>query len=639
MYTDMVGYTALGQRNEPLSLAIVEEQRKVIRPVLARHNGREVKTMGDAFLVEFPNAVDAVRCAYDIQRAVRDFNLSLDAEKRIHLRIGIHAGEVVESQGDILGDAVNVASRIEPLAEDGGVCVTARISDLVSGRVDLALRSLGLRALKNVAAPTEVFKMIMPWDAERARETLPLDAKKIAILPFANFSPDPNDAYFADGITEEIISTVSGIGGLSVISRTSVMGYKGTTKKMKEIGKELEVGSILEGSFRKAGNKIRITTQLIDVANDRHLWAQNYDRNLDDVFEVQSDIAQRVAGAMKVSLLDKEKEGIAKAPTTSISAYESYLRGLSLINLFTYESRTDAIKQFEEAIERDPRFAEAYAALGNLYIELSGETIHPREALEKAEPLIAKSLELDDASSNAHLARGNLALQYRLEYDTAEREFKKAIQLNPSNFLAHRWYGHFLAIMGDFEGGLREAEAERTLDPVSISWRSLANEVHAFQRDWPACVNDNVEAKQAFPKNAYVSINLAFSLLHVDRREDAEKELAAAQQLSMTQDERQYLAVALAYFGRREEARGLLAELEASKTGGYSTPMRFAFICAALGEKDRALSFLEEGFGDIPASFLFGYRAIVLDSLRNDPRFVALVSKLNLPKRAWPLRP
>ncbi len=188
MFTDMVGYTALGQRNEPLSLAIVEEQRKIIRPVLAKHGGREVKTMGDAFLVEFPNAVDAARCAYDIQRAVRDFNLSIETEKRIHLRIGIHVGEVVESQGDILGDAVNVASRIEPLAEDGGVCVTARVSDLVSGKVDLALKSLGLKTLKNVAAPIEVFKMHMPWDAERPTETSPLDAKKIAILPFANFS-------------------------------------------------------------------------------------------------------------------------------------------------------------------------------------------------------------------------------------------------------------------------------------------------------------------------------------------------------------------------------------------------------------------------------------------------------------------
>jgi adenylate cyclase len=255
MYTDMVGYTALGQRSESLSLALVEEQRRLIRPILGRHNGREIKTIGDAFLVEFPSALDAVRCAYDIQRATREFNISFPEEKRIHLRVGLHLGDVVESHGDISGDAVNVASRIEPLAEDGGVCLTRQVFDHVSNKFELPLSSLGPKALKNVSEPLEVFRMMMPWEKEAA-ETLPqLDSKRVAVLPFVNMSPDPNDAYFADGMTEEIISTVSGISGLSVISRTSVMSYKGATKRVKEIGKELEVGSVLEGSLRKAGTR------------------------------------------------------------------------------------------------------------------------------------------------------------------------------------------------------------------------------------------------------------------------------------------------------------------------------------------------------------------------------------------------
>ena len=330
MFTDMVGYTALGQRNESLSLALVEEQRKLIRPILARHNGREIKTIGDAFLVEFLSALDAVRCAYDIQRAVREFNISLPEERRVHLRVGVHLGDVVESGGDISGDAVNVASRIEPLAEDGGVCVTRQVYDHVQNKLELKLVSLGVKPLKNVSMPIEVYKMMMPWSVETSAPSNQPDKKRIAVLPFANMSPDPNDQYFADGITEEIISIVSGISGLSVISRTSVMGYKGTTKKLGEIGRELDVGSILEGSFRKAGNRIRITTQLIDVVGDKHLWAQNYDKNLDDIFAVQSEIAEKVAGELKIRLVESEKRTLEKKPTENIEAYSNFLRGREL---------------------------------------------------------------------------------------------------------------------------------------------------------------------------------------------------------------------------------------------------------------------------------------------------------------------
>jgi adenylate cyclase len=251
MFTDMVGYTALGQRNESLSLALVGEQRKVVRPVLARHNGREVNTMGDAFLVEFPNAVDAVRCAYDIQRAIKEFNLSLAQEKRIHLRIGVHVGELVEAEGDISGDAVNVASRIEPLAEDGGVCITRQVYDLVKGKVDISMSSLGPKSLKNVAEPMEVYKISMPWEHESVASPLVSNKNRIAILPFANISADPNDEYFADGMTEELISTTSSIKGLTIIARTSVMRYKGATKGVDEIGRDLNVGTFLEGSVRK----------------------------------------------------------------------------------------------------------------------------------------------------------------------------------------------------------------------------------------------------------------------------------------------------------------------------------------------------------------------------------------------------
>jgi adenylate cyclase len=384
MYTDLVGYTALGQRNESLSLALVEEQRKVIRPVLARHNGREVKTMGDAFLVEFPNATDSVRCAYDIQRAIREFNLALASDKRIHLKIGIHLGEVVESQGDISGDAVNVASRIYPLAEDGGVCLTRQVYDQVSNKTELQMTSIGVKPLKNVKEPIEVYRIQMPWESSSDKNAPSYPTNRVAILPFTSFSSNPDDAYFADGMTEEVISTISGISGLEVISRTSVMGYKGTTKKVKEIGRELEVGSVLEGSFRKAGDKIRVTTQLIDVARDRHLWAQNYDRNLDDVFEVQSDVAKQVADALKVKILSPEKERIEKKPTESVEAHTLYLKGLYHYCKWTPTDFSRAIEYFQLALEQDPSFALAYAKAAECYVLNADMTMPSAEAIPKA---------------------------------------------------------------------------------------------------------------------------------------------------------------------------------------------------------------------------------------------------------------
>ncbi len=327
MFTDIVGYTALGQKDESLSLVIVNEHRKLLRPIFARHDGREVKTMGDAFLVEFGSALDAVRCAYDIQRASREFNISLPDEKRIHLRVGVHLGDVVNDQGDISGDAVNVASRIEPLAEDGGVCLTRQVYDHVQNKFELPLASLGSKSLKNLAAPLEVYKMVMPWDEAKAIPSVRPDKTRIAILPFASISPDPEDAYFADGMTEELISTMSKISGLVVIARTSVMSYKGGQKKVSEIARELEVGTVLEGSVRKAGDRLRITLQLIDPQTSGHLWAESYDRELKDVFAVQSDISKTVAETLKVQLLSRERATFENKQPVNPDAHAFYLKG------------------------------------------------------------------------------------------------------------------------------------------------------------------------------------------------------------------------------------------------------------------------------------------------------------------------
>jgi TolB-like protein len=297
-----------------------------------------------------------------------------------------------------------------------------------------------------------------------------LDKHRIAVLPFVNMSPDPNDEYFADGMTEEVISTVSGISGLSVISRTSAMCYKGTTKKVEDIGRELNAGSALEGSFRKAGNRIRVTTQLIDVATDRHLWAQNYDRNLDDIFEVQSDIAKQVADALMVRILFPEKGRIEKKLTESTEAYTLYLKGLYLWGKRTGERPLDAVKEavqcFERAVKEDPGFALGYVWLAMCSVKLTEFGVEISANLEKAKRMSARALELDSGLAEAHSSNG-YALMYSYDMKGAEDEFKKAIQLKPSDAHAHLCYHFVLLFRHRWDEALEHIEAAVGLDPLS----------------------------------------------------------------------------------------------------------------------------------------------------------------------------
>src|SRR5437870_850095 len=402
MFTDMVGYTALAQNNESLSLTLVEEQRKIIRPILGKHNGREVKTMGYAFLVEFLSALDAARCAYDIQRAIREFNFSMPEDKRIRLRVGIHLGDVVESENDISGDAVNVASRIETLAEDGGVCLTLEVYNQVKNKFDLPLKSLGPRSLRNVNEPIEVFKVSMPWE-EKTIFPAQLDKKRIAILPFVNMSPDRQDEYFADGMTEELIASLSGIRELTVIARTSVMKYKATSKSASEIGRELKAGTLVEGSVRKAGSRVRITAQLIDAGTEGHVWAQNYDRRLDDIFAIQSEIAEKVAKELKVKLLEEEKAKLEIKPTENTEAFMLYLKGRHYWNERSDVGLRKAIAYFEGAIEKDGKFALGYSGLADCYVVIARNSQAEFEpTYQKAKEFATKALEIDDSLAEGH---------------------------------------------------------------------------------------------------------------------------------------------------------------------------------------------------------------------------------------------
>ncbi|MGD0396596.1 MAG: tetratricopeptide repeat protein [Nitrososphaerales archaeon] len=633
MYTDMVGYTALGQRDESLSLALVEEQRKLLRPIFNRHNGREVKTMGDAFLVEFPSALEAVRCAYDIQRTTREFNISLPSEKRVHLRVGVHLGDVVESQGDISGDAVNVASRIEPLAEDGGVCLTRQVYDHVQNKFELPLASLGPRLLKNVSVPLEIYKMMMPWSEEKAVPPTRFEKSRIAILPFANVSPDPNDRYFADGMTEELISTVSRIKGLSVISRSSAMRYRDTTLSMGQIGEDLRVGAVLEGSVRKSGSRVRISTQLIEVDTDRYIWSQSYDRDLTDIFQVQGEIAQEVAEGLQVHLLSEERQSLGKRATDSPEAYTLYLKGRYYWGERSKDATTKAIRYFEEAAKADPGFARAYSGLADCYAILSDAGwMPPSTAGQLAKENALRALSIDDAVAEAHASLGLVSMNHFWDFAAAEREFRRAMDLNPSYAPAYHWYAVMLGFLKKYDGAIKMIERAADLDPYFLPVdQSLGVALLEAGR--------SEEALERFRKIAtenpsFVAVHywMAMAYLAQSKHDEALEEGKKEAELDEWSDDSKLdLAFLQSVVNQHEAAKKILDEV-LSKAGSYVSPVSVALVKLGLGHDEEGYEWLERALQEHHTSLLYFASVPFFERYRSDPRWHEIERKMGFPR-------
>lgn len=628
MFTDMVGYTALGQRNESLSLALVDEHRKLVRPILSRHGGKEVKTMGDAFLVEFPSALEAVRCAYDIQRATRESNIPMPEEKRVHLRVGVHLGDVIESGGDISGDAVNVASRIVPLADDGGVCISRQVFDHVQNKFEVPLMSLGTKVLKNVSTPLEVFRMTMPW--ERAPQQEPLDSHRIAVLPFSSLSPDPTDEYFADGITEELISTISRIRGLRVIARTSAMHYKGQTKRVSEIGSEMRVGTVLEGSVRKSGDRVRISAQLIDAPSEEHLWAEDYDRRIEDVFEIQREIATRIAGELRVKLLPEERNVMERKDTESSSAFKLYLKGRYYWAERSRDGLLKARDYFEKAIEADPAYARAYSGLADTYSIMAFQSIVPsNEGMAKAKTLAEKALQLDNSLAEAYTSLAYIIPEIGVAgWKEAQDAFETALRFNPSYATAHFWYSIQLLWLHRYSEAIEHARQASELDPLSPSNATALGQILIYSRRFDEAI-DNLQRKvAALPETVPPHFLLGIAYLYKGTYEIAEAEERAGLKLAGMHERLQtILGLALLKQGREKEARQILGDL--NKSGAQRSLLAMFHI--ELGERERALELLEEAY--LKRESGLGWISVVpsFDLLRTDSRFIAILRALNLP--------
>jgi adenylate cyclase len=495
MFTDMVGYSALSQRDEKLAQELLEEHRRLLREIFPRFNGTEIKTIGDAFLVEFGSALEAAQCAIEIQRTLAKRDADASADRQIQVRIGVHIGDVVHRDGDVYGDGVNIASRIEPIAGPGGICVSMDVERQVRNALEARFEKLATTELKNISVPMDLFRIVLPWErssptaakseirspksetgtrsrrifaisiaivlllagllgyqlwrghnqpaprqdaspAQTKAATIP--EKSIAVLPFENLSSDKENAYFADGIQDEILTRLAKIADLKVISRTSTQHYKSAPDNLREIAKQLEVAHILEGSVQKSGDSVRVNVQLIKAANDSHLWADTFDRKLTDIFSVESEVAKAIAEQLRAKLTGQEEQVIAAKPTDNPEAYDAYLRGLAYTlkaGASTPVNALGAQKYLRDAVKLDPKFALAWALLSNTesrgYITLN---LQPTVALrEEARQAAETALTLQPNLGEAVLAKGYYHYACLKDYDTAVHYFEQARPLLPNS--------------------------------------------------------------------------------------------------------------------------------------------------------------------------------------------------------------
>jgi adenylate cyclase len=630
MFTDVAGFSALSRRDEALALRLLEAHRRIVRESISRHNGREIKTIGDGFLVEFAASLGAVTCAMEIQSAMSEFNAARQDDQRVLVRIGIHLGDVIHLGSDVAGDAVNVASRIEPLAPPGGLCITAAVHSSIAGRLSHSFESIGSPQLKNIDTQIEIFRLVGSGEPQAALDKT--SASRVAILPFTNISPDAADEYFADGMTEELIAAVSQTRGLHVIARTSMMRYKGAGKPISQIGHELRAGTVMEGSVRKAGDQIRISVQLIDAASEEPRWSQTYDRELQDVFAIQSDIAGRVTEALREHVLAERPPVNASTTTRSTKSYVNYLRGRQLWNKRTEPDLLQAITFFQDALRSDPGYVKAYTGLADTYAALALlEFMPPRQAFPKARAAVDKALKLDADLVDAHTSLGLIHFQYDWAWAEAEAEFRRAIEINPGYAPAHHFFADLLKARGRFDEAIAQIEQAQELDPLSLAINTGVGHVYYLARQYDRAIEQYQRAVDLDP--GFMATHLWFGRPFLEKGMYAEaiSELETAVRLSGESTVAlAMLGHGLASAGRKAEALQILDQLKRRGKDQYVPSYWIAVIYNGLRDGDQVIAWLRRAFDERSSWLVWSNVEPRFEWIRSDPDFTALMREIKL---------
>lgn len=558
MFTDIEGYTSLMQNNEKEAVLLRERHRNTFEMTTEAYNGKIIQYFGDGTLSTFKSTVEAVDCAIELQKAFLE-------EPKVPVRIGIHVGDIIHSKDDIIGDAVNVASRIESCAVSGSILISDKVHDQIRSHKHIKTTFLDAYELKNVEDAMPLFAisnegLIVPKPEDvkgklKVKEEVaatPFYKKKssliwlilllalillifnidsisvsttnepkdlsIAVLPFDNLSADEDAEFFRDGITEDILTQLSKLKELHVISRTSVMQYKNTKKTIPEIAKELGVSYILEGSIRKYGDDIRITAQLINAASDEHLWAENYDKTLTNIFSLQTEVSKEIVDALELNLSFDEQQGLAIVPTKNIEAYKLFLEGRNEADKRNKESLAKSITLYKEAIILDPDYAEAYAEIANsIYLETYYSDRNVKEASDLSASYLEKAEAINNKVSRIYSVRG-LINNFQGNREAADAAFKKAIALSPNDITARHQYSTFFFYSGQYEKQLEQAEIAYRLDPISFPtansyFRAL---MMNYEYDRAETLLDNIQ-EQHGSSNQFV-IDRAYFSLYMDQK-------------------------------------------------------------------------------------------------------------------------
>ena len=477
LVADVVGYSRMTARDEAGTLAeLWSRQKNLIQPKVAEYHGRVVKLMGDGVLMEFPSVVSAVQCAVDLQKETAAANAGLLADRRIELRIGVNLGDVVVENGDIYGEGVNVAARLEGLAEPGGICLSASVYDQVKKRLDLSFKDLGWQTVKNITEPLQVFGVEMSAAGvagHRPEQRAPLELPSkpsIAVLPFENLSRDPKQDYFCDAITNDLITDLSRFLSLFVIASHSTFAYKGKATNVRQVGRELGVAYVLEGSVQKSGSRVRINAQLIDAATEGHLWAERYDRQLTELLDVQDEIVQTIVASLAARVDVFERERAVRRSTDNLVAYDCYLRGRDIWFRWTKDANRRAREMFHEAIKLDPGFARAYGYVSFTHVAdwREGWDASPA-SLKLALEFAQKAVALDRFDYDNHWSLA-IALVYTRQFDRGMEAYDRAVELNSNdaNLLAEM--ADALCFVGRAEQAIGLIKRAMRLNPIYPDW-------------------------------------------------------------------------------------------------------------------------------------------------------------------------
>ena len=602
---DVVGFSRLMGTDEAGTLdALTKVRSEFIDSKIAEHQGRTVKVSGDGLLLEFPSVVNAVRCAAEIQRGMRDRNTNVPQERRIEFRIGVNLGDVIVQDEDIFGDGVNVAARLERIAKPGGIAISGSVRDQIGNRLDLVFEDMGEHKLKNIEQPVRVYSLSQEESTIANTAPNPDQRPSIAVLPFSNMSGDPEQEYFSDGITEDIITDLSKISGLWVAARNTVFTYKNKPVTVEQIARDLGVAYILEGSVRKAGARVRVTGQLISAKDGGHLWADRFDRDLTDIFAIQDEITRAIVEQLTVKLLPQEKKSIERPQTDNIEAYTYYLRGREFLHRHTKSYYQIARRMFTKAIELDPRYARAYAGIAacDSFLFYHYFQYDIDEAIQNIMAASGKALELDDGLAEAHACRG-AALTFAKRFEEAATEFERAIALDPNSFEAHYFYARYCFVRGDLERAASLFERAGEVKPDDYqSWCLLIHVYRSLGR------TDQIEAA------ARKGIALAEKELAMHPENPRPAALGAAGLLAV---------------GEMERSREWLTRALAIDPDDLLTLYNASCVYAHLGEAERALDLLERFLplaNDLNRAWI--KHDSDFDSLRGHPRFQKILEQI-----------